>query len=201
MRGLNDNIERLTKAQILNRLNRLRKKTLINIANAVSNGLIYIEHPHTTHKLKKLKTITLEPQSQINVPEIYILSQEGTSLFHFDIMGDMKENPVNEDLVSSYLSALNMFTDTMGWEEGVNGIKSGQREVRFWKGEHVIVCIVSNIEDEKSRYQIIPILEDFAQELCNMFEQKYQQDLERGSSLVSKFSGFKNLLQTLLEEL
>ena len=192
------NLQRLTKTQLINRFKNLRKNDLIRILDNVNKGSIYVENRKI--KGKKLNAVPLVPPSQINIPEIYIMLHSGTCLFHLDIIGGIKTDCVNEDLMASYLSALNMFAETMGWEDGVNSVKSGKKEISFHKGKYVIVCLVSKTEDDKSRYQIIPVLEDFARDLSDMFESQYEMALKRESTNMSSYKNFNKIFEKLITE-
>jgi hypothetical protein len=192
------NLQKFTKVQLINKFNTLRKPDLIRILENVQKGNIYIENRKTQDK--KIEPIPLVPPNEINIPEIYIMLHSGACLFHLNMIGGIKSEPVNEDLMASYLSALNMFAETMGWVDGVNSVKSGKKEISFHKGKYVIVCLVSQTEDDKSRYQIIPVLEDFARDLSEMFESKYGWALKKQSTNTSSYENFNKIFEKLLTQ-
>ncbi len=145
-----------------------------------------------------LQDYFLKTPHKLKIPEIYIITQNGLCLFHFELYGDIKECPINQNLVSGLLSAINSFAENMGWKNGLNLIRTGDSELRFSKGKHIIVAVLTHV-DMKMSYLVEQILIDLANELCQKFESKYHNLLEVNLSIgisdADNYHDFRNIVQ------
>ncbi|MHA1775806.1 MAG: hypothetical protein ACTSWC_03470 [Promethearchaeota archaeon] len=110
----------------------------------------------------------------IEIPEIYIFSPSGLCLYHFKFYGKPDQDSIDQNLVSGLFSAIHLFINRMGWKKGLNLIRAENIEIRFHKGEKIIIAVLSNI-GMKINYLIEPILEDLTVELTNTFENEFAE--------------------------
>ena len=110
----------------------------------------------------------------IEIPEIYIFSPSGLCLYHFEFYGKPDQDSIDQNLVSGLFSAIHLFINRMGWKKGLNLIRAENIEIRFHKGEKIIIAVLSNI-GMKINYLIEPILEDLTVELTNTFENEFAE--------------------------
>ncbi len=180
------------------------------IKNKISDRFIQ-DNPYTTiepiedpivkksNENKPKTGFPLTIPSKLEIPEIFILTKNGLCLFHFEFFGEIKEKPINQNLISGLLSAINTFAVNMGWEKGLNLIRSGDSELRFGMGEHIIVALSSNV-NMKLSYLVEQILVDLANDLGRDFEHKYHQYLEKsnenGIADTAIFTDFKETVNT-----
>lgn len=108
----------------------------------------------------------------IEIPEIYIFSPSGLCLYHFEFYGRPDQETVDQHLVSGLFSAIDLFIQKMGWKKGLNLIRAENIEIRFHKGEKILIALLSNT-GMKINYLIEPILEDLAFELTKAFENEF----------------------------
>ncbi|MHA1672522.1 MAG: hypothetical protein ACTSYI_02755 [Promethearchaeota archaeon] len=145
--------------------------------------------------LSSSNIIPLTLPKTVDIPEIFIFAPTGLCLFHFEFYRRPNPNPLNQNLISGLFTAINIFADRMGWKDGLNLIRADNVEVRFHKGESIIIAVLSNRE-MKINYLIEPILEDLAIELTSTFEKEYQEVLDltvsSGISNPNQFSTFSN---------
>jgi hypothetical protein len=121
--------------------------------------------------------IPLTLPENVDIPEIFIFAPNGLCLFHFEFYGTPNPNPLDQNLVSGLFTAINIFADSMGWKQGLNLIRAENVEVRFHKGQHIIIALLSNTE-MKINHLIEPILEDLSMELTDAFEEEFSDSLD-----------------------
>lgn len=146
-------------------------------------------------KSKKRKIAPLSLKGTLKIPEVYFITNNGLCLFHFlAYHGKMERSPINQNLVSGLLSAINSFAENIGWLSGVKLIKSGEIEVRFSKKEHIFVALMTNVNSRLS-HLVEPILFDFAEEIGEFFENNYSKQIyacyEKGIVNTDDFSEFQ----------
>lgn len=143
---------------------------------------------------------SLKTPHKEEIPEVYIIAQNGLCLFHFELYGEIKECPVNQNLVSGLLSAINSFAENMGWKKGLNLIRSGSSELRFSKREQIIVAVLTHV-DMKVSYLVEHILIDLANELGQKFEEIYSdilpKNIDRGVSDADRYCEFEETVENL----
>jgi hypothetical protein len=143
-----------------------------------------------------------EPDS-LKIPEIFIINGSGSLLFHYDITGKAKSRDVDNHLLSGLISAIQTFTKTMGWSSGITLIRAEDVEIRFTGGNFILLAMVSSI-DLKLHVLVEPILNDFAQDLCQAFEKEFKADLVKvleGTLFpVGSFEAFQTTFNEILEQ-
>ena len=141
--------------------------------------------------------ISLKTQDNFDTPELYIIAKNGLCLFHFEFFGKIKEKPIDQNLVSGLVSAINSFVENLGWTKGLNLVRSGDTELRFSKSENIIVALLTHV-DMKFSYLVEQILVDLASDLGNTFEENYLDELqecaETGISDTEVFVNFKEVV-------
>jgi hypothetical protein len=145
---------------------------------------------------KGLGSIPMVPPENVKMPEVYIITRSGMCLFHFDFLGKIKKEEVDQNLISGLISAINLFAERMGWLSGVSQIKSGATDLRFVSLKYVIVALVSEIKLNFS-HLVEPIIYDLAHDVGTTFEQKFDSELkaayENGIQDYSIFDAFKEV--------
>lgn len=132
-----------------------------------------------SQKSKGKRIAPLSLQASLKIPEVYFITNNGLCLFHFlAYHGKIENSPINQNLVSGLLSAINSFAENIGWLSGVKLIKSGEIEVRFSKKEHIFVALMTNVNLRLS-HLVEPTLFDFAEDLGETFEKKYIKQIYR----------------------
>ena len=147
-------------------------------------------------KTKERKVAPLSLKGTLKIPEVYFITNNGLCLFHFlAFQGKMESSPINQNLVSGLLSAINSFAENIGWLSGVQLIKSGEIEVRFSKKEHIFVALMTSVKSRLS-HLVEPTLFDFAEEIGEVFEKKYSKQIyacyEKGIVNTDDFSNFQD---------
>ncbi|WP_371802102.1 hypothetical protein [Candidatus Lokiarchaeum ossiferum] len=146
------------------------------------------------------QNFSLQTPHKEEIPEVYIIAQNGLCLFHFELYGEIKECPVNQNLVSGLLSAINSFAENMGWKKGLNLIRSGSSELRFSKGQQIIVAVLTHVEMKLS-YLVEQILIDLANELGQKFEEIYgdilPKDIGYGVTDADRYCEFGDTIENL----
>jgi len=104
-------------------------------------------------------------------------------------------------LVSGLLSAINSFATDIGWSSGVSMIRSGSIEARYSQGHYVFGILIVDyykpgIADSES------VLESFAKDITERFEQVYKDELEEVKNTnrydVSLFQDFTNHITEII---
>ena len=149
-------------------------------------------------KTKNRKVAPLSLKGSLKIPEVYFITNNGLCLFHFLAHhGKMESSPINQNLVSGLLSAINSFAENIGWLSGVQLIKSGEIEVRFSKKEHIFVALMTNVNSRLS-HLVEPILYDFADDIGEVFETNYAKQIyacyEKGLVNIADFSNFQDTI-------
>ncbi len=150
--------------------------------------------PHNKSKDHKIAPLSLK--GSLKIPEVYFITNNGLCLFHFlAFHGKMESSPINQNLVSGLLSAINSFAENIGWLSGVQLIKSGEIEVRFSKKEHIFVALMTNVNSRLS-HLVEPTLYDFADDIGEIFETKYAKQIfecyENGLVNTEDFTNFQD---------
>jgi hypothetical protein len=199
--GIKVKFNSLSKDELIEELTNLKRDELIALLTHFHQDKDKKESHNSVSKSSKLPDIAhsiipILPPPLVNIPEVYVIANSGTCLFHFDFLGVIKEDPIDKDLVSNFLGAMNMFAESLGWKSGVNSIKSGNNNIFFSRGEYIFVALSSQEISDKSSYQIEPVLADLAKKLCSYFEERYNNLLKRGMVCnMEDFKGFKQVLE------
>ncbi|MHA1475589.1 MAG: hypothetical protein ACTSQ5_10420 [Promethearchaeota archaeon] len=139
--------------------------------------LKYILPDYKYKKSKERKIAPLSLKGSLKIPEVYFITNNGLCLFHFlAVRGKMERSPINQNLVSGLLSAINSFAENIGWTSGVQLIKAGEIEVRFSKKEHIFVALMTNVNSRLS-HLVEPTLFDFASDIGEAFEKNYSKQI------------------------
>ena len=151
---------------------------------------------HKTSKEHKIMPLSLK--GSLKIPEVYFITNNGLCLFHFlAFHGKMESSPINQNLVSGLLSAINSFAENIGWLSGVQLIKSGEIEVRFSKKENIFVALMTNVNSRLS-HLVEPTLFDFASDIGEAFEKKYSKQIfacyDKGIVNTDDFSNFQETI-------
>ncbi len=135
-----------------------------------------------------------------NKCEIYTITKEGTLLCKYSILG--MEETDRDQLMSGFLIALNSFAKDIGFPSGVSLIRSGNLEARFSSGDYVFSVLIIDYSMPLG-LMTEPILSGLSQELCETFEQKYQDILKKGSKnhiySSSDFLGFQSEINDIID--
>lgn len=151
---------------------------------------------HKTSKEHKIMPLSLK--GSLKIPEVYFITNNGLCLFHFlAFHGKMESSPINQNLVSGLLSAINSFAENIGWLSGVQLIKSGEIEVRFSKKENIFVALMTNVNSRLS-HLVEPTLFDFASDIGEAFEKNYSKQIfacyDKGIVNTNDFSNFQETI-------
>ncbi|MHA1563440.1 MAG: hypothetical protein ACTSPA_15120 [Promethearchaeota archaeon] len=139
--------------------------------------LNYILPEYKYRNSKESKIAPLSFKGTLKIPEVYFITNNGLCLFHFlAFHGKMEKSPINQNLVSGLLSAINSFAENIGWTSGVQLIKAGEIEVRFSKKEHIFVALMTNVNSRLS-HLVEPTLFDFASDIGEAFENNYARQI------------------------
>ncbi len=156
------------------------------------------KHKKSHKTSKEHKVMPLSLKGSLKIPEVYFITNNGLCLFHFlAFHGKMESSPINQNLVSGLLSAINSFAENIGWLSGVQLIKSGEIEVRFSKKENIFVALMSNVNSRLS-HLVEPTLFDFASDIGEAFEKNYSKQIfacyDKGIVNTDDFSNFQETI-------
>jgi len=128
--------------------------------------------------------------------EIYVGSKDGMLLFHADVL-NIESQPVDDNLVVGFLSAVNSFAKDMRWPAGVSLIRSGNLECRLSSGQYVFTALlIENTQPIAMNSMLESYISSIASDLCQKFEEKYKKELIKSEKShlydESEFKGFKS---------
>jgi hypothetical protein len=113
-----------------------------------------------------------------------------------------KEDSSNEDnLVSGFLSAVNLFANAMKWPSGTLLIRAGTLECRIRTGKGIFTALF--IENNKNLDDMCePVLGDLTQDIGDAFERDFgatlQKQLESGIIMDQMFAPFSKVVESVL---
>ena len=156
------------------------------------------KYKNTRSKSDSSQITSLSLKGSLKIPEVYFITNNGLCLFHFlAFHGKMEKSPVNQNLVSGLLSAINSFAQNIGWLSGVQLIKSGEIEVRFSKKEHIFVALMTNVNSRLS-HLVEPTLFDFASDIGEAFENNFSEQIyacyDKGIVNSDDFTNFQDTI-------
>jgi len=113
----------------------------------------------------------------MNPVEVYIIAKDaGILLYKYSIL-DFEQTD-KDQLMSGFLTALNSFVKELDFPAGVSLIRSGSLEARFSPGEHVFSVLIIDYQMPLGP-STEPILSGLAEEIVEMFEEKYNAPLKK----------------------
>lgn len=133
------------------------------------------------------------------VQRIYIVTKDGTMVYGYNIS---KQDSSNEDnLLSGFLSAVNLFANAMKWPTGTLLIRAGTLECRIRTGKGIFTALF--IENNKNLDDMCePVLGDLTQDIGDAFERDFgailSKQLETGIIMDQMFAPFSKTVEKIL---
>lgn len=153
--------------------------------------------------IKKEKKYQFIGDNKLKV-EIYCGSKDGMLLFHADVL-NIESQPVDDNLVVGFLSAVNSFAKDMRWPAGVSLIRSGNLECRLSSGNYIFTALlIENPQPIAMNSMLESYISSIASDLCQKFEDKYKKELQKAEKThlydANEFTGFKSEILTIIDK-
>ena len=121
------------------------------------------------------------------IREIFIINQSGIGIFYQNFE---KEAQYDEDLMSSYLSAIQALA-VESTKDRIQAIISGSSRYSFVPGENFLM-VIKTVKDMRDKGLLVKL-----NTMKSIFFQIYEEELKRKDANLEKYNGFENIIREI----